>query len=280
MGSDKKAKFVQPHAASHIRDADARRVCTLHGMAAAQQKVVALQQLRASLDTVIRELEGQRRWEHIVHRAKAVTLFTKATCDAFIGIAAALSKVVLPDTVSKKAEYIEKLYGTATPVAEALGNAIAGAKQDWVKTGATVAKEGVGLVTKNKAHEVLTKTTVVKVEIIKGALNGDTEGVVKSAAEYSADLHATLADIIKWKKTEAFIKIAKSGFVYNEALGKAFEELVDNDLDTSLRYLSQRNNIAAQARRLSQKIEELESLLLSCEVELREMEEPLSRRLG
>src|SRR3954465_13634864 len=91
-----------PDAVGPIRNPDARRVCTLSGIATAQEKIVTLRQLSNGLDISIRELDSQRRAENIAEKALLVARFTKATCDAFLSMGAALSKAFLPQPASKQ----------------------------------------------------------------------------------------------------------------------------------------------------------------------------------
>jgi hypothetical protein len=253
-----------------IRDLDARRVCSLAGIETARQKVITLRQLRDGLDASIRELEGQRRKDQIINRALLVAKFTKATCDAFISMAGALGKAVLPKAAGEEVEKFAAGYAAVTPLVDAVATTAAGGKADWVKTGAAVVKEGVSAVTDNKGAELLTKTTVVKVEIITGAMNHDEEGVIKPAVSYIYDLNTTAAEMTgkKGKAGAALAKIAKSAFEYNEQIGKAFGELIENDLDSMERVDALKRNIGQMARRLSRQIFEMEQFITSCEYEL------------
>src|SRR5690242_19524840 len=110
--------FSSPDAVGPIRDADAQRVCSLAGIDTARQKVVTLKQMRDGLQVAMQELEQQRREDQIVTKALGVARFTKATCDAFLGMAAALSKAALGKKAGEEAEFVKNLYSTAMPLAE------------------------------------------------------------------------------------------------------------------------------------------------------------------
>src|SRR4051812_43221235 len=120
-----------PDAVGPIRDPNARRVCNLNGIAIEQEKLISLRKLRDGLDMSIRELEAQRRNEEMVNKAFMVARFTKATCDAFLGVGAALAKGFLGEKTSKPIEAVEAMYGTATPLAEAASTSLSGGKADW-----------------------------------------------------------------------------------------------------------------------------------------------------
>lgn len=253
--------------AGPIRDYEAARVCSLSGIGIAKGKLTTLQQLRDGLNISIQTLDAEQRTDHLNRRALLVLRFTKASCDAFISMAKSLSEVLLPESASKGAKAVATFYGTATPLVEAASTSIAGGKTDWVKAGASSAKAGASYID-NKGYELLTKSTVVKVELIHGAMNEDKEGLLKTAISYLYDLHTAIAEIADAKKTAAFAEIAKSAFEYNEQVGNAFEELLEGDVESRTQYLSLKATISHQARQLSRTIGELEKFITSCELEL------------
>ncbi len=206
----------------------------------------------------------------IINRALVVARFTKATCDAFISMAGALGKAVLPKPAGEEVEKFAAGYAAATPLVDAAATSAAGGNADWVKAGASSIKEGVSLVTKNKGVEILTKSTVVKVEVIKGAMNHDKEGIIKSAVDYTYDLNTTVAEMTgkKGEAGAALAKVAKAGFEYNEQIGKAFDQLIDDDLESQERIHSLKTGLVHQAKLLSKKIDEMEQFISSCEYEL------------
>src|ERR1043166_480224 len=79
-----------------IRDPEAARVCGLHDISAKQRQLVTLRQLQGALQTSIHELEREHQHEHFVNRAFMVLRFTKATCDAFIGMAQTFVETFIP----------------------------------------------------------------------------------------------------------------------------------------------------------------------------------------
>jgi hypothetical protein len=228
--------------------------------------------LRDGLEISIQDLEMEKRKEEMLNKGLLVLRFTKASCDAFISMAADFLSVIGGEVAKKQAEAIEAIYGAASPVAEAASSSYAGQKVDWVKTGADSIKKGVSLVTKNEGYRIATKSAVVKVEIIKSAMNGDKEGLLKSAASYLYDLHTTLGDLAEnagVKRVSAFAKIAKDAFEYNEKTGEAFEELLQGDLETQERYHALKTTLIHQARRLSATIDDLDEYITSCDAEIK-----------
>lgn len=265
------SQFNTPDAIGPIRDRDVYRVCGLSGLVAAKQKVVSLQKLRDGLEISIRDLERQRNREQMLNKGLMVLRFTKATSDAFISIAADLAKVVFGKAVGDEAEAVDAIYGAATPLAEEASSSIAGQKVDWVKAVGDSAKKGVNRVTNNDGYRILTQTTVVKVEVIRAAMNEDKEGLMKSAGSYLIDLHVAIAESTKKvgaERVAAFVKISKDAFEYNEKVGNAFDELLDGDRETAERYLSLKTSLVHQARRLSRTIAELQSYIADCGAEL------------
>lgn len=259
-----------PDTVGPISDPEARRVCSLAGIETARKKVFTLRQLRDGLDISIKDLEAQRRKDQIVNRALMVARFTKATCDTFISMAGALGKAFMPKVAGDKVEKFAEGYAAIAPLVDAAATSAAGGNADWVKAGATTVKEGVSVVTENKGIEILTKSTVVKVEIIKGAMNHDQDGIIKSAVDYTYDLNTTVVGMTgkKGKVAEGLAKVAKSAFEYNEQIGKAFDQLIDDDLESQERIHALKSTLVHQAKLLSKKIDEMEQFVTSCEYQL------------
>ncbi len=270
------SELCSPDSVGPIRDVDARRVCTLNGIALAREEAVSLRKLRDGLNMTIQELESERQKAQLVNKALLVARFTKASCDAFLAMAGALGKAILPGAAGKQADLVEKVYGTVTPLAAAAGTTVAGGRVDWVQTGAATVKKGVSVVTENKGVQILTKSTVAKVELINGAMNHDPKSVVKSAVSYLYDLHTTIGEMAGAKRGAAFAKIAKSAFEYHEQIGKAFDEMLDGSMETEERHLALKTTIVTQAKRLSRTIDELEQFITTCEGELAQSSEPVS----
>ena len=269
--------LTSPKAKGPIRDPNAERVCGLNGIAAAQQRLVTLRQLRGGLNTSISELEGEHSKEHFVNQAFLVARFTKATCDAFLGMASALAEAVLPKVVSEKAKAINSAYEAATPLAAAVGTKVAGGNVDYTKTLTSSAK-GASSFIKNDGYQLLAQSTVVKVEIIKAAMNGDQKEVVNTAGSYLYDLHTTIAKMERMpersKQAAALAEIAKRAFEYHKALGEAFDGMLDSEEEGDERYIQLRTTLLKQAKMVSAKIAELELYIQSSKPEAQQRSLP------
>jgi hypothetical protein len=230
---------------------------------------VTLRQLRGALNSSIDELEREHRSEHFVNQAFLVARFTKATCDAFLGMASSLAEAVLPKPVAKQAQLVNSVYQTATPLVGAASTMAAGGKVD-MKAFTSSAKEASSFI-KNDGYQLLAKSTIVKVEVIKAAMNGDKKEVLRSAASYLWDLHITIAKMKlmpeKMQHAGTLGEIAKSAFEYNEALGEAFNGMLESEEEGDERYIALRTTLLKQARKLSAKISELELYIRSCKAE-------------
>jgi len=257
-----------PHAVGPIQDPNARRVCGLTGISTAQDRFVTLRALRDGLELSLRELENQRRKDQMVAKALLVARFTKASCDAFLEMAATASKLFLPKAAAEGAEAVANAYGAVTPLADAVGTHVAGGKVDVAKTAIASAKKGVALAIQGQdvGVKLLAKSTVVKVEVINNAMNQDAKGVMKSAASYVRDLNTTAFKEAGFEKTAAvgeLTKIAQSAFTYNEQVGKAVDEMIQGSSENEERYQSLKTTILTQARQLSKRIAEFEQLTKS-----------------
>ena len=87
-------QFNPPDSLGPIRDRDAVRVCSLSGIMNAKERVVSLEKLRDGLELSIHELEKQRSRDQLRNKGLLVARFTKATCDAFLSMAADLASVL------------------------------------------------------------------------------------------------------------------------------------------------------------------------------------------
>lgn len=266
-----------PHAKGPIRDHNAARVCNLSGITAAQDQLVTLRQLRNGLETSMRELETQHRRDQRLNSAFLVLRFTKATCDAFIEMAAAFT--------GEEGEGVKRAYGMVNPVAGSVSAKIAGQSVDAFGTAASVAKSGSSAL--ELGGELTTKSLVVKGEVIRAAMNGDRQEILRTAGKYVWDTHAT---ILKSKELEKGIKelsntpegkklaekaarsakglgilmqVASATHEYHRALGEVFNQASDAQWETDQSYIQMRANILTQARHISAKIAHLERYIQS-----------------
>jgi hypothetical protein len=247
-----------------IRDPNAARICNLAGISAAQKKIVALSQVRDGLIISMRELESQKRKNDIVAKTLVALKFTKASCDAFIGLAAELSKAVLPESVATNARLVKGGYGVATAFAEAGGTALAGGKVDVAKTTAAVTKASGDLVD-GKGYRYLLKNTGVKIDLFNSAMNGDAKGLRKGAIDYMSDLAKFSLDALEKKKASVFVGIAKQSFDYNDKLTNAFDEFLANNEENEAILLTGRLALTRSARQIEKNIKTMEDFIASCE---------------
>lgn len=264
------AHHNSPRAIAPIRDGNARRVCALSGIGSLQDRLVSLRSLRDGVEMSLRELENQRRKDEVLAKALLVVRFTRASCDAFLEMAAAASKLVLPKPAAKAAGLVNKLYGTTAPLADAVGTAAAGGHVDVAQTAIASAKKGVSVLTRKQdaGVQVLASSTMLKVEIVNNAMNHDAKGLTRTVASYVRDLNTAAFESAGMKKTAAtgeLTKIAQTAFTYNEQIGKAFDEMLSLTGENDERYQSLKVTMVTQGRQLSKRIDELERLILSME---------------
>jgi len=252
-----------------IRDKEAARVCGLHNISSKQQQLVTLRQLREALQTAIHELERERQHEQFVNRAFMVLRFTKATCDAFLGMAETFVGAFLPAS-EKGAKAVSEFYGVGTTLGEAAGTKMAGGKVDYTKTALDLAKTASSRIKEEDlGHKLLADSMIVKGEVIHAAMNNEKEEVTKKAAGYVFDLHVTLAKAglehagrAKTKKAVGFFAdTAKRTFEYNDALGKVFDGMIESEEEGDQRYISLKTTLLKQAKRVSAQISALEESL-------------------
>jgi len=193
-----------------------------------------------------------------------VAQFTKLTCDAFIELAAEMSKVVMPEVAAKQAEGVAKFSKLAGEVAGAASTMASGGRVDG-KTTINIGKAASAYVKGDEGTKLIIKSATLKVEVVHGVMNDDSKGLLKTAFSYIYDLHVTLGELLTLKKTAVFLKIAKQTFEYNEKLQTAFDKAIDNEDESLARLHSLKTNLVIQARRVSRQIATLDAFVQSCE---------------
>src|SRR3954470_9227505 len=176
-----------------VQDPNAARVCGLHRISAKQQQLVTLRQLRAALDTSIHELEREHQKEHLVNRAFLVIRFSKATCDAFLGMAQTFIETFVPAS-KEAAKKVNAIYAIGTAAGDAAGTKMAGGKVDVTKKLVELAKAGSSQI-KDEGYQLLADSIIVKAEVIHAAVNNDSKAVQKPAASYLYDLNMKVIEM-------------------------------------------------------------------------------------
>jgi hypothetical protein len=246
-----------------IRDKNAARVCGLNRISSKQEQLVTLRQLRGALETAIHDLEREHDQEKVVNRAFLVVRFTKATCDAFLGMAQTFVETFVP-AAKEGAKTVNKVYAVGTSLGDAAGTKMAGGQVDYAKKAIELAKVGVS--PKDEGYKLLAKSMFVKAEVIHAAVNHKPKDVQKKAASYLYDMHLKLAEMTldhaKHTKTKHAVHLladtAKRAFEYNEALGEIFDGMLEAEEEGDQRYVELRTSLLKQARMLSGKISALE----------------------
>lgn len=248
-----------------VRDAAGVRLCSLAGISAAREKVVQLASIRRALDLSIRELDSQRSKDEFVAKSLLVVKLTKASCDAFLALAAEFSKAVLPKPTAEAARRIKGSYTAASAIAEAGTKAATGGEVSAGKTLGDIARGASDAVLKDKNARFLAKTTVIRAGIVHAALNSDAKALRKSVTDYTVELARFSLDALDQKKANAFTGIAKETFGYKQQVDAAFDEVLAMQFESRERHLNLRSTLQRQGRALDGKIRELEAFVESCE---------------
>src|SRR5882762_8001143 len=94
-----------------VRDRAAAQICTLAGISFSREKLIKLTELKRCIELSLRELDQEARRDAILNKSIVLLRFTKATCDAFIGLAAEFSSLLLPKAVAQEAKFVKAGYG-------------------------------------------------------------------------------------------------------------------------------------------------------------------------
>lgn len=245
-----------------VTETNARRVCTLAGLQAAEKHRVTLEELKRGLSVSLKEAEADRRSAKFAAKGLLVLKFTKVTCDAFIGLAADLSSLV--PGAGKGAKAVKDVYGVTSVVAETGGTMAAGGKPDYADAGTRLAAAGSDFAKSAPAGFVI-KNVSIKSELAIAAMNGDKKGVTKSSIDYATELSKFTLDALDKGQASKFVGIAKTTFDYHQALGETFDEALRLQGEAEDRYASQKKQFLDLTRRFQSKIDELEKFIESCE---------------
>jgi hypothetical protein len=257
-----------------ITNPAANRVCNLAGISAAKQQTLTFIRLKEGISLALRDLESQARRHEILANAGLVLKFTKATCDGFIGMAAEMTTFV-PEALGgkvmqKQAKAIKAYYGMGSAAAEYGSTLVAGGNANGAKAMAAIARNAADLIKPDSLQmagdsaKFLAKTTVIKTELIVGAMNGSGKGLRKSGAEYMAELTKFPLKALGSDRAAALVGIAKETFAYNDAINNAFDELLATRIENKERYLSAKRMLVRQAAQFQKKIDELDAFLRDC----------------
>lgn len=248
------------------------KVCDLAGISRATERLATFQQLKKGIDVALVDVDKSRKKAELLNNLIALTKFTRATCDAFISMAAALS--------GQKGDFVKTGYSSLSVVADAAVRHSLGQPVSYIELGEDLAQESTGFIPDKFAPaKFLAQSTIYKAQIITGAVKNDKQRVKDKAIDYGIEIGKYSLDGLKESAStelgksgasaaKAYLEISKATFSYNEALEKIADELLENREDTASQFTSQKVMLLRLARNLQSKIDELQALLTSCGIEL------------
>jgi hypothetical protein len=242
-----------------FRTANGARVCSLAGIQAAKETLVELGKLRAGLEISIRDLDAQTKRDHTIGRVVMVLQWTKLTCDAFIGMAAALSG---------SGKGVKAIYGATDVVADTATKAALGQKVNYATAALDAAKKGASGLPVSKEAKFLVKSGLIKTEIVVHAINSNPKDLIKAAGDYQYELLKFTLDALDAKKSLKFTEIAKETFTYHTKVAALVDATIRESESTQLSHLSQRMTLTSLARRIERQIDRLQEFVTACEAEL------------
>ncbi|MFL5296486.1 MAG: hypothetical protein ACJ798_08915 [Phenylobacterium sp.] len=248
------------------------KVCDLAGISRATERLATFQQLKKGIDLALADVDKSRKRAELLNSLIALTKFTRATCDAFISMAAALS--------GRKADIVKTGYSSISVVVDAAVRHSLGQEVSYVDVGEDFAQEATGFIPdKFGPAKFLTQGTIYKAQIITGAVKQDKQRVVDKSVDYGVEMAKYSLDVLKEDASsnlgksgagaaKAYVELSKATFSYNEALEKIFDDLLADRESTASQYTSQKVMLLRLARGLQAKIDEVQGLLTSCGIEL------------
>lgn len=252
-----------------ITNPNANRVCNLSGLNVARKKRLTFRALKTFVEQSLKEAEAENRRAQFIDSALLVLKSTKATCDAFIGLAADLASFA---GVEKPAKLVKTSYGVTSVIAETAATEQAGGDPDYAMAAAKLVKEASGFADA-PVTEYLVSSAGIKSQLVISAVNSDVNEVKKSSVDYGIELSKfglESSGNAGAGKAAKLASIAKTSFDYHEALGKAFDEALKAKEETAGRFAAAKSMFLTQARRLQGKLNELDQFIQSCEAELQQ----------
>ena len=238
-------------------------------------KLVTYYDLRQGLKASREEFTRAEKWEDTANAGLMALRWTKASCDAFISMAASASSALLPKKTADIAALIKGTYTATAVVAEAGSISFHGGRVDKLALIRDV-KDGMsdvaGVVYEDTQLGKVSGIANLYVNIGIDAVRGDKSTLLiqATAGQFSeiAKLAAELATENKAGKLTkgyaAVVDIAIAG----EKFGKELDAAADAYLDTQSEFASRRRSmhrmLASQLNRIEDRIQELERTLDAC----------------
>jgi hypothetical protein len=260
-----------------IRNHAAAQVCSLANIQVTRQKVVTLTQLRSALQISLRQLEQERQHRNLVDKLYLAARLTKATCDAFLGIAVDMSEMLMPrEGLGNKASpeaMVNAAYGAASAFADAGGRYFSGQKVDFAKTTGAALKSASSVMPMGKempksAVDFLRDSSGIHADLFVSVVNGDKHGVVNNSIDYAVAVAKLNLSALGRDKYAAFLGIAKKAFDYNDQIKEALDEALDNQVESAQAYQGSKFMIIRLARNLDRTIADMQAFVASCESRL------------
>ena len=258
------------------RVVDGQHACAVAGVDATRDKIVTLQQLKDGLDEAIVQLEREQDRYRFVNKTLLVASFTKATCDAFLGLAEGMTAVFLGKAGSEPAKLINSIYKIAVPAVE-INAALNNKDLPSLSSVMSLTRE-IGGPIGNPGVKLLVDTTSIKIEIVNAAMKNEKEELLKKAREYST---VTLVAALKQAqgasersgqmktaggidKLNEFIGMVTVYLDYNYELNNSINEHFSNVSEMTEVFDNARLAYIVQSRRLAIKIKEMDAFVQAC----------------
>ena len=278
------ATVNMPRAHGPVKDREASRTCQLAAVGSARQQLATLREIGRGLDISLRDLERQRNTADMYAKGLLVAQFTRATCEAFLGMAAGLAQIAFPEAptrpgqtkslgVAGQAKVVAAAGKGLMKVAETASEAVLGGSADYAGAAAKVVKSAGGVAetildakgVNVKGVELLADGAAVKIEVLHAALNDDAKGTLEKLGKYGYTLHFKVLGLAGLKKTKVVGDTLREAFDYSHEIGSAFEQMLNAQDDNRQQYETSKRNLLALGRRLSAKIAELEACINNAE---------------
>jgi hypothetical protein len=245
------------------------QTCTLHGISIIGGKLTNLRKLEISIQKNLLDLSRVKSHQELMTSALLGLQLTKATCDAFISLAADAADLI---GSGGSAKLVSSGYSAASALATSTTQSMIGQQANWGATAGTIINSAAPSLLKAKldtknvsAAASLIKQGTIKTDLLVSAFKNDEAGIKKAAVAYGksvAQMVATAAN----SRLGKVVSVMSTLDTYNTALARAFDEAMANR-DSNM-FVGAKRSLEAQLKKIHALIGKFQDQLDRCFIQL------------
>lgn len=245
------------------RQIDGHHACSVANVDATKAKIVTLEELHKGLEEAIAQLEAEHSRQQWLNKALLVVSFTKASCEAFLGLAEVGASLVLGKTAGTAAKAVKEGYEILAPSAEILSTALLAGQIPKLSSFTALARGAAGKYGSD-GTKILVSTKTIQIDLLTNAFAQDHKAMLGDAAKYGFELSKITAKYGIGDKSETIVSGVQTVVEYHMSLTQIIDQHFELE-DTSREVFDNaRLNFRMTALRLKKRIAELQKFVDSC----------------